>query len=148
MGRKRDIFFAALVLLGLWAIAALLLDSMALPEPWAVLRDIGIKIADGSLLDDLFISAVRALLGIFLALAAAVPLGLAIGAEPPLRRYFSPYIYLLYPIPHAVLLPPVLRDGAAFFQVRTSPTTRPASSRPSSGPTTRSSNSGFAAARR
>ena len=108
MGRKRDILLAALVLVSLWAIASLLLDSMALPQPWVVLLDIGGKIADGSLLDDLFSSAARALLGIFLALAAAVPLGLAIGAEPPLRRYLSPYIYLLYPIPHVVLLPLVI----------------------------------------
>lgn len=108
MGRKRDTLLAALVLLGLWAITALLLNSMALPRPWLVLKDISLKLSEGSLLDDLLVSAGRALLGIFLALAAAVPLGLAIGAEPPLRRLLSPYIYLLYPIPHVVLLPLVI----------------------------------------
>jgi NitT/TauT family transport system permease protein len=108
MGRKRDILTAALVLLGLWALASLLLDSMALPRPWSVLKDIGLKLGNGSLLDDLFVSTLRALLGIFLALGAAVPLGLVIGAEPPLRRHLSPYIYLLYPIPHVVLLPLVI----------------------------------------
>ncbi len=108
MGSKRDIFIAALILLGLWELSALLLDSIALPEPWLVVKDIGRKLADGSLLDDLAISAARALLGILLALTAAVPLGLAVGAEESLRRRISPFIYLLYPIPHVVLLPLII----------------------------------------
>jgi len=108
MGRKRDIIIAALVLLGLWELSALLLDSMALPEPWVVLQDFWKKLSDGSILDDLAISAVRALLGIFLALAAAVPLGLAVGSEESLRKRISPFIYLLYPIPHVVLLPLII----------------------------------------
>jgi ABC-type nitrate/sulfonate/bicarbonate transport system permease component len=108
MGRKRDILFAALILLGMWEISALLLHSMALPEPWVVLLDFARKIANGSLLDDLVISCLRALLGILLALASAVPLGLAIGAEDSLRRRLSPFIYLLYPVPHVVLLPLII----------------------------------------
>jgi ABC-type nitrate/sulfonate/bicarbonate transport system permease component len=108
MGRKRDIIIAALVLLGLWEVLSLLLNSMALPEPWVVLADVVARIADGSLLDDLLVSCLRALLGIFLALITAVPLGLVIGAEEPLRRRLSPFIYLLYPIPHVVLLPLII----------------------------------------
>ncbi|MEE4165679.1 MAG: ABC transporter permease [Desulfocapsaceae bacterium] len=108
MGRKRDIIIAALVLLGLWEALSLLLNSMALPEPWVVLADVVAKTADGSLLDDLLVSCIRALLGIFLALITAVPLGLVIGAEEPLRRRLSPFIYLLYPIPHVVLLPLII----------------------------------------
>jgi len=108
MGRKRDILIAALILLGLWQVAALLLDSMALPQPWMVIVDTATRIADGSLLHDLAISTFRALSGIILALAAAVPLGLAVGAEDSLRRRLSPFIYLLYPIPHVVLLPLII----------------------------------------
>ena len=108
MGRKRDIIIAGLVLLGLWECLALLLHSMALPEPWEVLIDIGRKLGRGRLLADLAISLARALAGIGLALATAVPLGLVIGAEPGLRRRLSPFIYLLYPIPHVVLLPLII----------------------------------------
>jgi NitT/TauT family transport system permease protein len=108
MGRTRDTFFALLILVGLWEICALLLDSMALPEPWIVLLDLSAALAGGNLLDDLAISAVRALLGLLLAVATAVPLGLAIGAEKPLRKRLSPFIYLLYPIPHVVLLPLII----------------------------------------
>jgi NitT/TauT family transport system permease protein len=108
MGRKRDILFAALILLVLWEISALLLKSMALPEPWVVLLDTCGKLADGSLLDDLAISSGRALLGILLALVTAVPLGLVIGAEKTLGKRLSPFIYLLYPVPHVVLLPLII----------------------------------------
>ena len=108
MVRKVDIPVAAAVLLGLWQVAAMLFHSLALPEPWPVLVDTSRKIVDGSLLDDLAISTFRALAGIVLALAAAVPLGLVAGAEDDVRRWLSPFIYLLYPIPHVVLLPLII----------------------------------------
>ena len=108
MGRKRDILAAAAILLAFWQAAAMLLQSMALPQPWMVAVDAAARIADGSILDDLAISALRALSGIFLALAAAVPLGLAVGAEATLGRRVSPFIYLLYPVPHVVLLPLII----------------------------------------
>lgn len=108
MGSKRDIFIANLVLLAIWEVSALLLNTMALPEPWIVMLDLFAKLMNGSLLDDMAISSVRALLGIFLALVTAVPLGLLIGSEEYLQKKLSPFIYLLYPIPHVVLLPLVI----------------------------------------
>ncbi len=108
MGRKRDIIFAALILLTVWELTALSLDTMALPQPWEVFFDMFHKFRDGSILDDMLISTVRALLGVLLALTTAVPLGLIIGAEPAWRKRVSPFIYLLYPVPHVVLLPLVI----------------------------------------
>ena len=67
MGKKRDILIAALILLVAWAAAALLLDSMALPRPWAVFKDLAVKFGYGSLLDDMAVSGFRALAGIGLA---------------------------------------------------------------------------------
>ena len=108
MGRKRDILIAGIVLLVIWQAAAMLLNSMALPQPWIVLVDVIRRLSDGSLIDDLAISAIRALMGIVLALVTAVPLGLVIGSEEGVRKQLSPYIYLLYPIPHVVLLPLII----------------------------------------
>lgn len=108
MGRKRDIFVAGFILLLCWQAASLLLNTMALPQPWLVFQHVAARVTDGSILDDLIISTIRALLGIAMALAAAVPLGLATGAEPLLRKRISPFIYLLYPIPHVVLLPLII----------------------------------------
>jgi ABC-type nitrate/sulfonate/bicarbonate transport system permease component len=108
MGRKRDIVLAALILLAVWQVCSLLLDSMALPQPWVVLADLGAKLANGSLIDDLAVSSSRALAGIFLALVTAVPLGLLVGSEERIGTRVSPFIYLLYPIPHVVLLPLII----------------------------------------
>ena len=99
---------AALILLFFWQVAAQVLNSMALPFPIDVFKDTAQKVISGDILDDLAISSLRALLGILLALLAAVPTGLLIGAEEPLRRRLSPFIYLLYPIPHVVLLPLII----------------------------------------
>ena len=104
----RAIVLAALILLAGWQAAAMALNTMALPEPWRVFVLLGRTLADGSLAGHLFISLVRALLGILLALVAAVPLGLLTGTEPWWDRRLSPFIYLLYPIPHVVLLPLVI----------------------------------------
>ena len=102
------ILLAAVVLLASWQVAALALDTMALPEPWRVFVLIGRMLVDGSLAGHLAISLARALGGILLALGAAVPLGLITGSERWWDRRLSPFIYLLYPIPHVVLLPLVI----------------------------------------
>jgi len=108
VGKKRDICIAACILLLLWQLLAMLLNTIALPQPWRVGWSVVNKLVDGTMLDDLVISAIRALLGIVLALVSAVPLGLAVGAEEGLNRRISPFIYLLYPIPHVVLLPIII----------------------------------------
>ena len=108
MGRKRDILVAAILLLFAWEIIALLFNSMALPQPWQVLVHFFSKVSDGSLLDYFVVNAFRAVSGILLAFVTAVPLGLVVGAEPAWRKRISPFIYLLYPIPHVVLLPLVI----------------------------------------
>ncbi|THB74474.1 MAG: ABC transporter permease [Desulfobulbaceae bacterium] len=108
MERKRNIIIAALVMVGIWELAAFLLNTMALPNPRAVVSHALQMVSDGSIIDDLLISCTRAVCGILLALLTAVPLGLFIGAEPQWRRRLSPYIYLLYPIPHVVLLPLII----------------------------------------
>ncbi len=46
--------------------------------------------------------------GIVLAMLTAVPVGLILGQSPALNRFFSPIIYITYPIPKIVLLPVIL----------------------------------------
>ncbi|WP_028583833.1 ABC transporter permease [Desulfogranum mediterraneum] len=108
MCAKRDLLLAAALLLCGWEIAALLLNSMALPQPWQVLTEFGTELLSGRLLDDILISGLRALAGVALGAVSAIPLGLLIGNEPALNRRLSPFIYLLYPMPHVVLLPLVI----------------------------------------
>jgi NitT/TauT family transport system permease protein len=44
----------------------------------------------------------------FLSIALAAPIGLVLGQSKTLSRFFSPIIYLLYPIPKVVLVPIVI----------------------------------------
>ncbi len=108
MQARRELFLAAGLLLIVWQGTALLLNTMALPQPWQVLIDFIGKLFRGEILDDLLISAFRAVCGVLLGALTAVPLGLMIGHEPGLRKSLSPFIYLLYPIPHVVLLPLII----------------------------------------
>jgi len=108
MGKRRDYLFTALFLLALWETASILLDSMALPDPVLVLTAFWGEMRRGTVWYDFYISSLRAVLGILLALSFAVPVGLVAGAEEGVRRKVSPLIYLLYPIPHVVLLPLII----------------------------------------
>jgi len=108
MQSKRDLILAAVLLMVGWEGAALALNTMALPQPWQVLADFLTKLFTGEIIDDLLISGFRALAGVLLGAVSAVPLGLLIGHEPLLRKTLSPFVYLLYPIPHVVLLPLII----------------------------------------
>ncbi len=88
----------------LWQIAAGLIDRPILPSPLVVVPLFARSIA-GELGMHFLASAGRVLAAILLAVATAVPCGLALGQMPALNRLFSPLIAILYPIPKIVLLP-------------------------------------------
>jgi NitT/TauT family transport system permease protein len=50
----------------------------------------------------------RVLASTVLAIALAAPAGLILGQSSRLNRFFSPFVYLIYPIPKVVFLPVVL----------------------------------------
>ena len=105
--RRRNLLLASLGLLGVWYLGALLIDRPILPTPWTVFQ-----VFLGELSQELpahFLASLwRVSVGMFLAVATAVPVGLAIGSSVRLNRIFSPLIYLLYPIPKVVFVPIVL----------------------------------------
>src|SRR5512135_2417229 len=106
--KRRDLLLAFLALLGLWWLAALLLDMPILPSPWIVFREFFSQLVSGQLLVHFAASLWRVVAGMALAVLAAVPAGLVIGQSPRLNRIFSPVIYLLYPIPKVVFVPILL----------------------------------------
>ena len=101
------VLFAALGLLLVWQLAAVLLQQPILPPPSLVfvvfIREIG-----GELGGHFLASFWRVIASTTLALAAAVPAGLILGQSETLNRYFSPLIYLLFPIPKVVFVPIIL----------------------------------------
>jgi NitT/TauT family transport system permease protein len=80
-------------------------NSPALPPPYIVLVAFLGNLPD--LLPHILASTARVLYSIFLALSTAIPIGL-VTRKDRVDSLIAPFIYLLYPIPHIVLLPLII----------------------------------------
>jgi len=105
--RYRSYLITVFFILAIWYLLARILDSIALPTPLAVFSAFISGLTDGSLISHLSISALRVFYGLVLALSLAVPIGL-VSHEEGVDKFVAPFIYLLYPIPHIVLLPLII----------------------------------------
>jgi NitT/TauT family transport system permease protein len=105
--KRRDVLLAALALLVVWQVAAMLVNLPILPPPLEVLR-VFFRELQRDMLIHFVVSLWRVTAGMALSVLVAAPAGLAIGGSRRLNRFFSPFIYLLYPIPKVVLVPVVI----------------------------------------
>ena len=105
--RKRDVTLAIVGLLLAWQLATILIDKPILPAPVEVLIAFGSELPK-DLGHHTAVSAMRVVASILMAVAVAVPAGLALGLSPMADRLAAPLIYLLYPIPKIVFLPVIL----------------------------------------
>ncbi|MCQ3937759.1 MAG: ABC transporter permease [Chloroflexi bacterium] len=105
--KQRDVLLAALALTALWQAAAMIVNMPILPTPLTVLIVFFEELPDG-LLTHFAVSLWRVTAGMALSVLAAAPAGLIIGGSRSLNRFFSPVIYLLYPIPKVVFVPVVI----------------------------------------
>jgi NitT/TauT family transport system permease protein len=99
--------FAALGLLLIWELLSLALKNPVLPDPLAALETF-CQVFPTSLWEQFLVSTYRVLVSLVLSILTAVPLGILIGRERRLDRYFAPLLYLLYPIPKIALLPVII----------------------------------------
>lgn len=98
---------AILVLLGFWHLLALSLQLAVLPGPVEAFT-VFFKEMEQGLGRHFLVSAYRVLTAIVVSFAIGVPLGLVLGREEKLDKFFSPFVYLIYPIPKVVFLPLVM----------------------------------------
>ena len=105
--RRRDLLFAAALLLVLWQLAAWGVDRPILPSPLDVGRVFLAELQRG-LVGHFLASLWRVIASTALAIALAAPAGLVLGQSKGLNRFFAPVIYLVYPIPKVVFVPVVL----------------------------------------
>lgn len=105
--KKRDLFFAILVILVCWQILTWLIDKPILPGPIIVLETFLSEFTNG-LLGHLLASLWRVTASTALAILLAAPAGLAMGQSARINAVFSPIVYLIYPIPKVVLVPILL----------------------------------------
>jgi NitT/TauT family transport system permease protein len=105
--KRRDAIFAAIALLLVWQIVAIIVNLPILPPPLKVFT-VFIEELQHGLLNHFVFSLWRVFAGMALSVLVAAPVGLAIGGSKTLNRFFSPLIYLLYPIPKVVFVPVVI----------------------------------------
>lgn len=108
-------------LLLLWEILSLWLAVPAFPGPGRAARAFFLALSTG-LAYHFWSSAYRVVASMVISFLLAVPLGLFLGRATAFDRYFTPVIYLLYPIPKVVFLPVVmivlgLGNGAKIFLI-------------------------------
>ena len=106
--KRRDLFFAVLVLIIVWQVAAMVVQRPILPSPIEVSKIFVTDLENGQLAQHFLASLWRVLASTFLAIALAAPLGLLLGQSKRFNNIFSPMMYLLYPIPKVVFVPIVL----------------------------------------
>ncbi len=106
--KRKDLLWAILSLIAVWQVFAMLLNQPILPTPMEVFEAFFRELAAGDLPVHFLASLWRVVVSTILAIALAVPAGLALGQSAGLNKIFSPVIYLLYPIPKVVFVPIVL----------------------------------------
>ncbi|MFP3909757.1 MAG: ABC transporter permease [Archaeoglobaceae archaeon] len=98
---------AVAIIIFLLHLLSLAVDSPALPAPPEVLKALVTQFLEESLLEHFLVSSYRVIYAIALALSLAVPVGL-LSHERGVDKLVTPFLYLLYPIPHIVLLPLII----------------------------------------
>ncbi len=105
--KRGHVLLAALAIGLVWQLLAMLVRQPILPPPLAVLR-VFFQDLPGQLGEHFVASLWRVVASMLLSIALAVPAGLVLGQSRRLDRFFSPVIYLLFPIPKVVFVPVVL----------------------------------------
>lgn len=108
MNGRSGYLIGSTFLLVLWQLAAWWAGENVLAGPLLVLKQLGLEARTGLFWHHLAASSVRILAALAISFAAAVPLGLFLGATESADRIARPLIYLTYPVPKIVLLPVVL----------------------------------------
>jgi NitT/TauT family transport system permease protein len=104
-----------------WQVASWIFRTEALPGPVSVLVTFT-RLTGGPLASHFLVSSYRVLVSLFLALAVALPMGIAMGRMKRADALMSPIVYLIYPLPKIAFLPLVLLvfgigDGSKIFLI-------------------------------
>ncbi len=104
---KKPILFSILILLVVWAIAALAVNRPLLPTPWSVTYAFLIDLPKG-LGWHIVVSGWRILVSMVIVTVIGVPLGLWLGQNRRWDKFLYPLVYTTYPIPKIALLPIII----------------------------------------
>ena len=105
--KRRDIILAVIIIIIVWQLISIVINRPILPSPIRVAEVFFSEITNG-LIPHFMVSLWRVLASMALAILLAVPAGLILGQSKRLNTMFSPFIYLIYPVPKVVFVPIVL----------------------------------------
>src|SRR4030088_1222697 len=95
-------------LLGIWQIAALILNTDSFPSALDAIRAIPAILSDRGDLINILASLRRMAVGLSLAVLLAIPLGLMMGRSRAVASFFNPLLMVIYPVPKAALMPVIM----------------------------------------
>ena len=95
-------------LLAIWQIAALILNTDSFPSALDAIRAIPAILSDRGDLINILASLRRMAVGLSLAVALAIPLGLMMGRSHAVASFFNPLLMVIYPVPKAALMPVIM----------------------------------------
>ncbi|MGI6112939.1 MAG: ABC transporter permease [Mahellales bacterium] len=101
---KNKTLYGALIIIILWYILHFAIASSIVPSPHETIINF-IKILPDPLLFHLAASLGRILAAVAVSLVIGVAIGLWIGMNERADKFFSPVLYILYPLPKIALLP-------------------------------------------
>jgi NitT/TauT family transport system permease protein len=95
-------------LLGIWQVAALILNTDSFPSALDGIRAIPAILSDRGDLINILASLRRMAVGLSLAVVLAIPLGLMMGRSRGVASFFNPLLMVIYPVPKAALMPVIM----------------------------------------
>src|SRR3982075_4055051 len=99
---------ACLGLLGIWQVAALILNTDSFPTAIEAIRAIPSILGDKESLINILASLRRMAIGFGMAVAVSIPLGLMMGRSRGVASFFNPLLMIIYPVPKAALMPIIM----------------------------------------
>jgi NitT/TauT family transport system permease protein len=99
---------ACLGLLGIWQVAALILNTDSFPTALDAIRAIPSILGDKESLINILASLRRMAIGFGVAVAISIPLGLMMGRSRNVASFFNPLLMIIYPVPKAALMPIIM----------------------------------------
>jgi NitT/TauT family transport system permease protein len=99
---------ACLGLLCLWQVASTIMNTDSFPTALEAIRAIPSILGDREALVNIAASLRRMAVGLSLAVAFAIPLGLMMGRIRGVASFFNPLLMVIYPVPKAALMPVIM----------------------------------------
>jgi NitT/TauT family transport system permease protein len=99
---------ACLGLLGVWQVAALIINLDTFPSALDAIRAIPAILGDKESLINILASLRRMAIGFGVAVAVSIPLGLMMGRSRSVAAFFNPLLMVIYPVPKAALMPIIM----------------------------------------